>query len=427
MMSTKRRKNTASSAHALPANRTTILLAVAAVLVLKAATWFSGYALSFDVGSFNKEEYFGQYHHLRTYNPQTDVRRGFFSLWNYADSEWYLSIAASGYPTRLAAVRALKSPDPGFRSTEHDSVLRYAFFPLYPATIALIKGATGLEPAAFLLTALFGCVAAGVFVTLFKLYFPSQSGRALPALLLLFLYPFSFFYNLYHTESLFLLLSLLCFLACKKEKYEWMAAAGFLLCLTRPNGIFIALPILYAVHRMSRGDAGRPPSGAKAYLCALVIPLGILPYAFLNYRNMRDWFFFATVQQSWGNTVTSTLSNLWTNLAATGYHFISLQFHRFHSSQVDYAVLLLSGAAITAMWLDKRFPREFTLWSTIIWIVPVLSRDLMSFSRYLCVAFPVFMYLGVRLKPKTAVFVMIVFAAGYAWALDRVIRYEWLG
>jgi hypothetical protein len=50
----------------------------------------------------------------------------------------------------------------------------------------------------------------------------------------------------------------------------------------------------------------------------------------------------------------------------------------------------------------------------------------MSFSRYMSVSFPVFLFMGLRAGwaryPAAA-----VFAIGYYYALRAVIRYDWLG
>lgn len=401
--------------------RSSYTLAIAVVVAIKACTWITGYWLSRDVSRFQAEDFARQFHHYRIIDSE-DLRkpRPFLSLWNYADSEWYLSIAVHGYPDRTEVARSLQSPRPPVRYTEHDSVLKYAFFPLYPLTIHPASLVLGVEAAAFAVTLLYGLAAAAAFAGLLLQIFPENRSIQSPALLLLFLYPFSVFYNLYHTESLFLLLSLLCFLTLRLRRYFLMMLCGFLLCLTRPNGIFIVIPLLYAV--LVNAEARKP----KALLCTVAIPLGLIPYAWLNHRLMGDWLFFSTVQQSWGNPA-SVLQNLWANLIQRGLDLFSMGFHRFHSSQLDYLVMLLFGAAILAMWLDRNYPRELTIWSTLIWIVPLLSKDLMSFSRYMCVSFPVFIFLALKLKPWATRALLLVFAGGYWWVLARIIHYEWAG
>lgn len=401
--------------------RRQLFLAIAIVFAIKASTWTLGYWLSRDTSRFNAPAYLGEYHHHTMIDPAAlDKRRSFFDLWNYADSEWYLSIAAHGYPTLSEVYEALQKPAPPFRYTEHDSFLKYAFFPLYPAAISIPARFAGPEPSAFFVTIIFGLAAAVCFVCLYCVLFPDRASTALPALFLLFLFPFSMFFNTYHAESLFLLLSLLCFLCLRLQKYSWMAVCGMLLCLTRPTGIFIVIPLLYAIVFERKTESRKP------LLHVFAIPFGVVPYMVLNYFKMGNWLFFSTVQQSWGNP-TSVFTNLNANIITRGVHFLSMQFHHFHSSQLDYMMMILFGALTLLLWLDRSFPRQLALWSTTIWIVPLISKDMMSYSRYLCVCFPVFMFLSLRLRPWVLWLLMVFFAGGYFWALQRIIEYNWLG
>lgn len=402
-------------------HRRQIFLAIAILLAIKVCTWTLGYWLSRDTTRFNAPAYLGQYHHHKMVDPAAlNKSRTFFELWNYADSEWYLSIAASGYPSLNDVYEALQKPIPAFRYTEHDSFLKYAFFPLYPIAISIPAHFTGLEAAAFFVTLILGLAAGVCFVCLYCVMFPDRVNSALWAMALLFLFPFSLFFNTYHAESLFLLLSLLCFLCLRLQKYSWMASSGILLCLTRPNGIFIVLPLLYAIYCESKTEERKP------FLQVLAIPFGVVPYMVLNYFKMGNWLFFSTVQQSWGNP-TSALYNLKANILTRGLDFFSLQFHHFHSSQLDYLMMILFGAWTLLLWLDKAFPKHLALWSTMIWIVPLISKDMMSYSRYLCVCFPVFMFLSLRLRPWMLGILVALFAGGYFWALQRIIEYNWLG
>lgn len=402
-------------------HRRQIFLAIAILLAIKLCTWTAGYWLSRDASRFNAPAYLGEYHHHRMVDPATlHQSRGFFELWNYADSEWYLSIAAHGYPSLSEVRNELQEPRPASRYTEHDSFLKYAFFPLYPIAISIPAHFAALEASAFFVTLIFGLAAGVCFVRLYCVMFPDRENGALWALALLFLFPFSIFFNTYHAESLFLLLSLLCFLFLRLQKYSWMAVCGILLCLTRPTGIFIVIPLLYAIYFESRTEVQKP------WLHIFAIPLGVVPYMALNYFKMGNWLFFSTVQQSWGNP-TSAFTNLKANIIARGMDFYSMQFHHFHSSQLDYAMMVLFGALTLLLWLDKTFPKQLALWSATIWIVPLISKDMMSYSRYLCVCFPVFMYLSLRLKSWTLCVLVVLFAAGYFWALQRIIEYNWLG
>jgi hypothetical protein len=79
------------------------------------------------------------------------------------------------------------------------------------------------------------------------------------------------------------------------------------------------------------------------------------------------------------------------------------------------------------MWRDRRFPRALTLWSTLLWLAPLLSKDLMSFGRYMSVSFPVFMFGALRLRGAGRTVVLVACAAGYLAALYGIMTYAWVG
>ena len=89
-------------------------------------------------------------------------------------------------------------------------------------------------------------------------------------------------------------------------------------------------------------------------------------------------------------------------------------------------IMLSFAAVIAGMWFDRKFPRELTLWSAVIWIVPLAAKnDLMSFSRYMSVSFPVFLFLGLRAGWMRFI-IIAIYATGYLFALGAIIRYAWL-
>src|SRR2546426_1329914 len=69
--------------------------------------------------------------------------------------------------------------------------------------------------------------------------------KAWPVILLLSTYPYAVFYSVAYTESLFLFLTVSAFYAMRRGYLLPAALAGLGAGLTRPNGFWLALPLLW--------------------------------------------------------------------------------------------------------------------------------------------------------------------------------------
>jgi len=405
------------------------VVALTLVVLVRLVTWVGGFVMARGgLVAFDASSYLASYHHLDLDPRLGDPSRvEFLRLWNYSDAEWYLSIAASSYPSRAEAIAAHNAPAGDHRSTERENYMKYAFFPLYSLLVAALAVALPLRLAAFLVTTATSAAAAIAAMLLFTSFFPDEEQRSPLALALLLSFPFAVFYSLYFPEGLFLLLSLLVFLGLRSGSWALVGVAGFCLSLTRPNGVFIVLPVAYALWRDSaKRHHGRQGSAAPLAWTAL-IPGGLVTYAAFNLARVGDPVFFHTVQYKWRNVTADPLGNLWRNVVERVSGFFSLDLHSFHSSKLDVVVMVAFACLIVAMWRDSRFPRELTIWAAVLWAVPLVSKDLMSFSRYMAVSFPVFYFLARSRQRWAPVAVLVAFFAGYLIALAGVIGYRWVG
>jgi hypothetical protein len=176
------------------------------------------------------------------------------------DSEYYLSIAVTGYddPAVAGIHRDFRwgpgMPDFCSPGIDSDCTSRsYAFFPLYPFLIRLVAW-----PLQFLPLGLIGCTAlAAVMISLLGtlgaiLSLHAMTGRALGtegalrAAFYLLIFPSGFFLAQVYTEGLFLAVTFGC-LACLLER-KWLPAAllATLACWTRPGGHILLLPLAVA-------------------------------------------------------------------------------------------------------------------------------------------------------------------------------------
>src|SRR2546423_11511881 len=80
--------------------------------------------------------------------------------------------------------------------------------------------------------------------------------KAWPVILLMSTYPFALFYSVVYTESLFLFLTVGAFYAMRRRYLPLRALAGLAAGLTRPNGLWLAVPFVWMLPRGAGGNRG---------------------------------------------------------------------------------------------------------------------------------------------------------------------------
>ena len=216
---------------------------------------------------------------------------GFFKVMCRWDCEWYVRLAESGY-------------DP-FPTPRMINAGNWAFFPLYPMTIGVLRHLTGL-PTLELSAAVSVLISMGTALVAWPLL-----GRSLRAFTLFAAFilagPFSFYFTTFFTETLFIFLNVAVFAALQRR--QWLVAgvlaAG--LSATRIVGVFIVFAILWEVwvtHR-ERGGTWRdfiPATLARPELVLTfaIAPLGLFAYMAFLHLHVGDALAFQHVQRAWG-------------------------------------------------------------------------------------------------------------------------------
>ena len=144
--------------------------------------------------------------------------------WAHWDGVWFIKIATTGYAD-------------GDGST--------AFFPLYPMLLrwlgVLFRGNFVTTGIVISLVCYAGCV--WLLYRLAKEDF--DDGVASRAVIYLSIGPLSFFLQAVYTESLFLFLSLACFVCAREGRWRLAGLAGLLATLTRSTGVLLLIPMFY--------------------------------------------------------------------------------------------------------------------------------------------------------------------------------------
>ncbi len=206
------------------------------------------------------------------------------------DCNWYVRLAENGYD--------------GFPTPTLINAGNWAFFPLYPMLVAVVRNFTGLETiVAATGLSLVLCIAAS------RVAWPLL-GRDLRAYTLFAAFlvagPFSIWFTTFYTEVLFLFLAVCVFAALQRGNILLAGVLAALLSATRIVGCFIVFAILIEIWRAHRaaggtwrdvvpGVLGRP----DWLLAILLAPLGLFAYMLFLHLHMGDALAFSHVQRAW--------------------------------------------------------------------------------------------------------------------------------
>jgi hypothetical protein len=283
-----------------------------------------------------------------------------------ADGNWYIGIATEGYE-RL----------PFEASTQHN----WTFFPLYPLIVRLVSTVTG-DPV------LTGLALANIFLLLAlillhktTLAFGYEEEDARRTVLYLAAFPTSYFFSLFMTESLFLLLVVASFYSARRERWWLAGVCGALASATRVSGILL-LPVLAVLYWQQHGRQFK-----SNVLGLLIIPTGLLAFMVYLHSITGNAFAFKDVQVAWGRKpglfIVPLLKYLVDPLRIVdGWDFKIINF---------LAAML---AFTCALLLLKRRQWALGLFTLACVILPLSSQLLQSLGRYVLVIFPVFMTLA---------------------------------
>jgi hypothetical protein len=326
------------------------------------------------------------------------------------DAQWYLKIANEGYPK-----------NPNNVNLNQKNVLNglsYAFFPLYPLILALVNSPIkNIEIAAFITS---NIIMLAIFFSLYviikNLY---DENKALKTIFLLFFFPFAIFYRSYFTEGLFLLL--LVWFSYFLIKKHWLRTAFFLslLFVTRPNGAFFELLFLFFIINAYRHKQVNMRLLIYSLIISLLPFIGWLTFCFVNTGSPIYWM---TAYSGWG--IASFPFSLFWNIYIIS-RFFSLPLHAFHVSKIDSLTVVIVG--ILLFISRKKLRPEFWWISFILWAVPLITRDTMSFTRYQIVSFPLFLFLAQKLKSNRYIYLLGVFCLGLFLLSLFFVNWYWVG
>lgn len=325
--------------------------------------------------------------------------------WAHWDGVWFIKIAARGY-----------AADGG--ST--------AFFPLLPSLLRyggyLFGGNLVLTGIAISLLSYAGAMA--LLYRLVRLDFNDRTASR--TVIYLAVAPFTLFFQAVYTESLFLLLTLACFVFAREGRFRLAGVIGLFAVLTRSTGILLLIPMTYYYYEQ-RGWRLRRTDSHVANL--LIVPEGLLiwmTYLSLAFGNPLS---FAGAQVQWarslaapnytvGRALSAALDGIW-RLVSTDYARLSASIptewgwlDQAATNIVAFASFVL--AALLLWYGARRLPPVYSLFALASVAYPLFfpahSLPLMSFPRFALVVFP--LYISLALFTETRRWAHIAVIAG---------------
>jgi len=299
------------------------------------------------------------------------------------DADWYDAIAADGYgPLPPEAVR---------------------FFPLFPFLGRglgwLLAGNQGL---ALVLLANVAALVAAMLLYRLALEETGDEPLARRAAWLFALFPGAFVLVWGYAEAVMLVALIGAFLALRRQAW-WLAGAfGLAAGLSRPLGLFLALPAVWEVSRGWREVHGRAWLGRAA--AVLGAPVGVALY--LAYTAATGPGFFAplTEQSPYRGAVTNPVSRL---IDAAG-DLVSAD----RLGDAVHPPMALLFVALTVV-VVRRWPVRYAVFTVPLVVVALSAESFNSLERYGLNAFPLVLALAmVTRRPEMERAALALGAAG---------------
>lgn len=294
------------------------------------------------------------------------------------------------------------------------------FFPLYPYLCRYIGYITGNFYSAGLIISNLSAYGGLFFI------FRIAEGlldreKATRALILILVFPSSFFLSVFYTEGLFLFVTSASIYFFLKHSYTYSGLFGLFATMTRASGIllFAVLGLVLFIRCVKQEQTFN-----RRMLGLLLIPVGLLIFMAMLQYQVDDALAFVRYQSGWGRKSMFPLYTLLRGVASIDYSFP-------RDSQNMIKLLDLStalGFLAVSLAMIRRYPMvlwSFTLASVLL---PLLSGSLMSTTRFCGVIFPAFIYLAdVSENRYVDKFLIYGFSMLLALSHLRFMNWFWMG
>ena len=265
------------------------------------------------------------------------------------------------------------------------------FPPLYPVLIkALSLVLSNLYISAVTITAISSIIGYSVFSIFLSKVLNYPRIKTLRVLLLFIFSPIGVFFALTYAESLYFMLSILFFYFLYRNKLTLASIFGFLLTLTKLQGILIVLPFsLYMIRESIKSF--NLSSVIRNFIGISIVVSGFLIYLLINLTIYKDPLYFSgRLKNYWSKTLVNPIPQYVNNFK---YTKILVKQNKIGPVTVDFiSVLVAPVIFITYLILQRKklLPIELILWTAANIILVSSQSWWLSSTRYICLIFPLF-------------------------------------
>lgn len=336
---------------------------------------------------------------------QEIVFRSWITPWLNYDGRNYLEIANRGYvPVRT-----------------NNTDLR-VYFPLYPLLIRILSFNLRFNPVLVGLGISFLSFLGSLFVfNKLLLHDKFSKEKRNKALLLLLLFPTSFYFIAYYTEGLFLLLILLTFYFLNKTNFKVASIFAALTTATRLSGLAI-LPVLL-------WEAIQYYKKTKKFPFSIIIaPLGFVLFGIYIHVTTGNALAIILRHKDWDKPfgVFGMWYALKNGLTKIIYGSGGLTYNPLNYS---VEVLELMFALFLLLIIFKSYKKiRFSYWLYLLFssLIIFFSGVLSGIPRYMMVIFPVYIYLTNAIPKKYFYIVCFCFAVLFVYLSALFLRGYWV-
>jgi hypothetical protein len=322
---------------------------------------------------------------------------------------WDMMLSPTGLPSwiwgfgNFDGVHYLRIVTMGYESSQYSQ----AFFPLYPIFIKIITWYSGNYLISLISTNFIFLLALFVIYKLFEIDFSKKT--AFYTILLLLIFPTSFYFGSIYSESIFLFFVSSFLYLLRKKNYLAAGIYGFLACSTRILGLWLILVYLIEVYLENRNQNIKQLLTVNIVAGLLLIPLGLILYMFYLGVNFNDPLLFLNSQPAFGAERNNFPIILFPQVF---YRYIKMILTIQWSSLLFFNVILELIFAlfsfILLLFSCKKIRFSYWLFSFGCWLTPTLTGTFSSMPRYVLMMF-LLLPLFTRMQKRYYIFFVILF------------------
>lgn len=300
---------------------------------------------------------------------------------------WNMVLSTTGLPSwiwgfgNFDGVHYLRIVTMGYESSQYSQ----AFFPIYPLFIRLITLYSGNYLISLVATNIVFLMSLIIFYKLVELDFSKKI--ALYSVIILLVFPTSFYFGSIYSESLFLFFVVSFLYLLRKKNYLAAGLYGLFACSTRILGLWLIPVYLIEVYLEYRNKNIEKDISGKIIIGFLLIPVGLLLYMLYLGFNFNDPLLFLNSQPAFGASRSSFI----VSTPQVFFRYLKILFTipanslLFFNALLEFCFTLISLLFLILAYQKVRF--SYWLFSLGCWITPTFTGTFSSMPRYILMMF----------------------------------------